>query len=54
MKTDVIQVDGVEVTATGEKSAEGITTISAQLVRKIPGANAGVENVLKLLPRSFF
>jgi hypothetical protein len=50
MKTDVIQVDGVEVTATGEKSAEGITTISAQLVRKIPGANAGVENVLKLLP----
>ena len=50
MKTDVIQVDGVEVTATGEKSAEGITTISAKLVRKIPGANAGVENVLKLLP----
>ena len=50
MKTDVIQVDGVEVTATGEKSVEGITTISAQLVRKIPGANAGVENVLKLLP----
>ncbi len=50
MKTDIIQVDGVEVTATGEKSAEGITTISAQLVRKIPGANAGVENVLKLLP----
>ncbi|WP_019670209.1 TonB-dependent receptor [Eudoraea adriatica] len=50
MKTDVIQVDGVEVTATGEKSAEGITTISPQMVRKIPGANAGVENVLKLLP----
>lgn len=50
MKTDIIQVDGVEVTATGEKSTEGITTISAQLVRKIPGANAGVENVLKLLP----
>jgi hypothetical protein len=50
MKTDIIQVDGVEVTATGEKSTEGITSISAQLVRKIPGANAGVENVLKLLP----
>ena len=47
MKTDVIQVDGVEVTATGEKNAEGITTISPQLVRKIPGANAGVENVLQ-------
>ncbi|WP_297797112.1 carboxypeptidase-like regulatory domain-containing protein [uncultured Eudoraea sp.] len=50
LKTDAIQVDGVEVTATGEKSAEGITTISTKLARKIPGANAGVENVLKLLP----
>ena len=50
MKTNVQQIDGVEVTATGEKSTEGITTISAELVRKIPGANAGVENVLKLLP----
>ncbi|MGB5357120.1 MAG: TonB-dependent receptor plug domain-containing protein [Eudoraea sp.] len=50
MKTKVQQIDGVEVTATGEKSTEGITTISAELVRKIPGANAGVENVLKLLP----
>ncbi|WP_276391300.1 TonB-dependent receptor [Eudoraea chungangensis] len=50
MKTDVQQIDGVEVTATGEKSVEGITTIAADLVRNIPGANAGVENVLKLLP----
>jgi len=50
MKTDVLQVDGVVVTPTGEKSVEGITTISPEIVRKIPGANAGVENVLKLLP----
>ncbi|THV60309.1 TonB-dependent receptor [Flagellimonas alvinocaridis] len=50
MYKDVVQVAGVEVSATGEKKLEGITTISPQTVRKIPGANAGVENVLKLIP----
>jgi len=50
MKTDAIQVDGVTVTPTGEKNTDGITTISKDVIRKIPGANAGVENVLKLLP----
>nr|WP_238934720.1 carboxypeptidase-like regulatory domain-containing protein [Aurantibacter crassamenti] len=50
MKIDAIQVDGVTVTPTGEKSVEGVTTIPPSLVRKIPGANAGVENILKLLP----
>lgn len=50
MKTDTIQVAGVEVSATGEKKLEGITTISPEVVRNIPGANAGVENILKLLP----
>ncbi len=50
MKTDAIQVDGVTVMPTGKKSVEGITTISREVIRKIPGANAGVENVLKLLP----
>ena len=50
MKTDVIQVDGVVVTPTGERSVEGIVTIDPKTVLNIPGANAGVENVLKLLP----
>ncbi|MGB5822369.1 MAG: carboxypeptidase-like regulatory domain-containing protein [Saonia sp.] len=50
MKTDAIQVDGIVVTPTGERSVTGITTISPEVVRKIPGANAGVENILKLLP----
>jgi len=50
MKTDVIQVDGVVVTPTGRKSVEGITTVAPEVVRRIPGANAGVENILKLLP----
>ena len=50
MKTDVIQVDGVVVRPTGERSVQGITTFSPQTAIEIPGANAGVENVLKLLP----
>jgi len=50
MKVDAIQVDGVTVTPTGEKDVEGVTTIPPKLVRRIPGANAGVENILKLLP----
>ncbi|MFK7814541.1 MAG: carboxypeptidase-like regulatory domain-containing protein [Maribacter sp.] len=50
MKTDAIQVDGVTVSPTGEKNTDGITTISKDVIRKIPGANAGVENILKLLP----
>lgn len=50
MKTDAIQVDGVTVSPTGEKNTDGITTVSKDIIRKIPGANAGVENILKLLP----
>ena len=50
MKTGVIQVDGVEVSPTGERSAAGITTVSPEVIRRIPGVNAGVENILKLLP----
>ncbi len=53
MKTDAIQVDGVVVTPTGERSVEGIVTLAPEIVEKIPGANAGVENVLKLLPGVF-
>ncbi len=33
----------------GRKEVEGITTISPELIRNIPGANAGVENIIKLL-----
>ena len=50
LKTDAIQVDGVTVTPRGEKEASGILSISPEKIRKIPGANAGVENILKLLP----
>jgi len=53
MKTNVIQIDSVTVTATGEKRVAGIVTIAPDMVQKIPGANAGIENVLKLLPGVF-
>ncbi len=50
MKTDAIQIAGVDVSASGEKQVDGITTIAPDIVRNIPGANTGVENILKLLP----
>ena len=50
MKVGPIQVAGVEVTATGLKKLQGITTLAPELVRRIPGANPGVETILKLLP----
>ena len=50
MKVNAIQIAGVEVSPSGKRSVEGITTVAPELVRKIPGANAGVENILKLLP----
>jgi len=50
LSADAIQIDGVTVTPTGEKSVAGIVTVSPEIIRNIPGANAGVENILKLLP----
>ncbi len=50
MNTDAIQIAEIVVSPTGNKSVEGVVTISPELVRKIPGVNAGVENILKLLP----
>ncbi|MEM8847545.1 MAG: carboxypeptidase-like regulatory domain-containing protein, partial [Bacteroidota bacterium] len=50
LKTDAIQIAGVDVSASGEKKVDGILTIQPDIVRNIPGANTGVENILKLLP----
>ncbi|NNK19611.1 MAG: TonB-dependent receptor [Maribacter sp.] len=50
LNTSITQIDGVIVTATGEKTVDGIATISPNMIRQIPGVNAGVENILKLLP----
>ncbi len=44
------QMGEVVVTAKNRKRVQGITTLEPQVIRKIPGANAGVENLLKSLP----
>jgi hypothetical protein len=43
------QMSEVIVTAKNSKRIQGITNITPELLRKIPGANAGVENILKTL-----
>ncbi|XOK01295.1 carboxypeptidase-like regulatory domain-containing protein [Candidatus Marifrigoribacter sp. Uisw_064] len=51
MKTDIEQIGVVELMSRKKrKRVEGITTISPEAIRKIPGANAGVETLLKSLP----
>lgn len=44
------QMGEVIVTANNKKRVQGITTIEPDVIRKIPSANAGIENVLKTLP----
>lgn len=44
------QLGEVIVSAGGRKRVEGVTTLEPQVIRMIPGANAGVENILKTLP----
>ncbi len=40
----------VIVIANNRKRVQGVTNIEPAVIRKIPGANAGVENILKSLP----
>ncbi len=49
MKIDVEQIGEVVISRKKRKRVEGITTISPETIRNIPGANAGVENLLKSL-----
>ena len=41
------QMSEVIITAKNNKRIQGVTNITPELLRKIPGANAGVENILK-------
>ncbi|MBU3681422.1 MAG: TonB-dependent receptor [Flavobacterium sp.] len=40
----------VVVTSGNRKRIQGITFIDPEVIRKIPGANAGIENIIKTLP----
>ena len=50
MNVNIAQISTVVITAQKRKDVEGIVTISPTVIRKIPGANAGVENILMTLP----
>ena len=49
MNTRQEQMGEVIVTAKNTKRIQGITSITPEILRKIPGANPGVENILKTL-----
>jgi len=44
------QMGEVIITVNNKKRVQGVTAIEPELIRKIPGANPGVENILKSLP----
>jgi hypothetical protein len=44
------QMGEVFVASNNRKQIQGITVIEPEMIRKIPGANAGIENILKSLP----
>ncbi|WP_051877792.1 TonB-dependent receptor, partial [Flavobacterium gilvum] len=44
------QMGEVVVNSTNKKAVQGIVTFEAKDIRFVPGANAGIENVLKTLP----
>ncbi|WP_405381568.1 TonB-dependent receptor plug domain-containing protein [Maribacter sp. LLG6340-A2] len=50
LKTNTTQIGEITVLANGERSSQTILNIAPATIRKIPGANAGVETILKLLP----
>ncbi|WP_147676446.1 TonB-dependent receptor [Algibacter pacificus] len=50
MSTSIEQIAAVIVTNNRRKEVEGIITLTPETIRKIPGANAGVENLLMTLP----
>ena len=50
MSISVEQIATVVVTNKRQRDIEGVITLKPETIRKIPGANAGVENLLLTLP----
>lgn len=50
LKTDVEQLGNVIINANTRQREQGVITLSPEAIRNTPGANAGVENLLKSLP----
>ena len=43
------EIEGIVITAGKSKRIEGVTALDIQDIRRIPGGNAGVENIIKTL-----
>lgn len=50
MSNSLEQIGTVVINSNRRKEVEGIVTLNPETIRKIPGANAGVENLLLTLP----
>ena len=50
LNASVEQISEVVISGRENRRVEGVTTISPELIRKMVGANPGVENLLKSLP----
>ncbi len=50
INTTIEQISEVVISGRENKRVQGVTTISPEVIRKMVGANAGVENLLKSLP----
>lgn len=50
LRTSAVQIAGITVSPGGRKEVTGVTVLQMEQLRGIPGANAGVENILTLLP----
>ncbi|MCH4552740.1 TonB-dependent receptor plug domain-containing protein [Aestuariibaculum lutulentum] len=50
MNTATEQIATIIINNTSQREVEGIITLKPETIRKIPGANAGVENLLLTLP----
>ena len=50
LNSKVEEIGEVVLIGNNKKRIEGVTTIDPVVIRKIPGANAGIENIIKTLP----
>ncbi len=50
MNLDVEQMGEIVISGRENKQVQGVISLTPETIRRIPGANAGVENLLKSLP----
>ncbi len=50
LNSKIEQMGELVITSNSKKRIDGVTTIDPVIIRMIPGANAGIENILKTLP----